>query len=88
MLVVSKPKERPYSEKTDTEKSNFDIFTKLRTDFGDTQTDPDVLKKNFHRTFKKIILASRTFAKPHKPTNNPSFAKEPISKRSKKRIKN
>lgn len=26
--VVSKPNERQYSEKTDTEKSNFDIFTK------------------------------------------------------------
>jgi hypothetical protein len=36
----------------------------------------------FHTVnFLKTILASRTngtFAKPHKPTHSPSFAKEPI----------
>jgi hypothetical protein len=42
---------------------------------------PHILKNNFMPTH------IGTFAKPHKPTHNPSFAKEPISKGSTRILK-
>ena len=60
--VVSKPKERPYSEKTDILNTNFDILTKTY-ELTLATHNPTRMFKNFsHRTFKKIILASRTLA--------------------------
>jgi hypothetical protein len=40
-----------------------------------------------HKKIEILPTHIGTFAKPHKPTHDTSFAKEPISHRSKKRMK-
>jgi hypothetical protein len=76
----------PASLKDDTAKMNDRMKQKIKTEkvnhqTADSKANASVFLFLPNAHFLKTILASRTngtFAKPHKPTHSPSFAKEPF----------